>query len=84
MEAHYDTFWVNTSLSDAPTRDNFFKATYDIYVGNALVATLTDDLVDFYTARDLMSGSALVAKFALLRCITTMVHRIEVLQAVVS
>lgn len=84
MEIHYDTFWVNTSLSEAPTRDNFFRASYDIYVGNELVATLTSDIVDFYTARDLMSGNNLVAKWALLRCIKTMVHHIEVLQAVVS
>jgi hypothetical protein len=84
MEIHYDTFWVNTSLSEAPTRDNFFRDSYDIYVGNELVATLTSDIVDFYTARDLMSGNNLVAKWALLRCIKTMAHRIEVLQAVVS
>ncbi len=84
MEVHYDTFWVNTSLSELPTRDNFYKAAYDIYAGNSLVATLTHDIVDFYTARDLMSGNTLVAKFALFRCIRTMTHRIEVLQAVVS
>lgn len=84
MEVHYDTFWVNTSLSEVPTRDNFYKAAYDIYAGNSLVATLTPDIVDFYTARDLLSGNNLVAKWALLRCIKTMAHRIEVLQSVVS